>query len=108
MSFDDLTFLQGLTLILIGLLFFKEEIIPWIKEKLGFKSGKMATSEQMEELSDHYNHETTDLLTGINEGIAKVNENLIVMGETIKEVSRKQQEWEKYGVPARCLRENEK
>lgn len=43
-------------------------------------------------LSQHYNHETTDLLTDIRDGI--------------REIIQKQNEWERFGIPTRESKKN--
>ena len=85
----DFSFIESLILILIGLLFFRDEVMPFILKKLGIKKNgnAHATSEEMQELKHHYNHETTELLTEINEGI--------------KDLNRKHEEYEKYGIKTR-------
>lgn len=101
MEFD---FLQTLTLLLIGLLFGKDTVLPWIAQKFGIKLGNnvenakdevMADNRnamqpllsEMESLSAHYNHETTDLLKDIRDGIRQIN--------------AKHNEWDKYGINTR-------
>lgn len=75
----EFSFLEILILVLIGLLFFKETVLSWIGQKLGFKDkGKEAIAGEkntqqvllsnMEVLSQHYNHETTPLLENIVKG----------------------------------------
>jgi hypothetical protein len=92
---EDFTFLQSITLLLIGLLFFRDEIIPWIKEKMGLKAKeKTATSNQVDELAEYVNHRQTEILdkqTAILESIH----------EGVKDVKRKHDEWERYGIPVR-------
>lgn len=92
---EDLTFLQYLTILLLGLLFFREEIMPWIKGKLGFKGdGSNATKGQVNELAEYVNHRQTEIL----------DKQTAILGEVksgIEDVKRKHEEWDKYGVPIR-------
>lgn len=110
MEFD---FLQTLTLILIGLLFGKDTVLPWIAQKFGFKLNdqlKDARDEvmadnrnamqpllsEMEELKLHYNHETTDLLTEIRDELRR----------GFGEIRTKHSEWDRFGVPTRDCEKN--
>jgi hypothetical protein len=86
-----------LNLVLIAMLYFmgaNSGFFPkfWGKRKVDLP----ATQTQMDILSEHYNHETTAILTDIRDLLEKQTAN-------IDEVKRKQEEWEKYGVPARCI-----
>lgn len=59
-------FLQTLILLLVGLLFFKENILSWIGKKLGFNNGDKVP-DWAKQLQFHYNHETTELLKEIRD-----------------------------------------
>lgn len=93
--FDNLTYLEYLTLILIGLLFFREDIMPWVKGFFGFKTQKPASSDDFDNLADHVNHRQTEILE-------KQTEILQQIKEGIENVNRKHEEWEKYGINTRC------
>ncbi len=91
---ESANFLQVLTLLLIGLLFGKDTLLPWLGYKFfGTKqpgeSGDTRSlpriEHKMDELQFHYNHEMTELLKEIRDNTA--------------EMHRKLQEWEKYGSP---------
>lgn len=109
----EVTFLQGLTLLLVGLLFFREEIMPWIKGKLGISNEREhATRGQMDKLSNYYNHDTTELLQAINTNVVKVHQNVEKVHLTMREVERQLEglqvtnaEWEKFGIPTRNLKD---
>lgn len=97
---EDITFLQMITLILIGLLFFRDEIIPWIKIKLGMdpgKSNRAATQAQVSDLAEYVNHRQTEIM----EKQTAILESVQVGVESI---NRKQDEWERFGVPTRPLK----
>ena len=79
-------------LIIIGLflaLFFREVLETWVRKMLGIpKNGSAnATSKEISELRQHYNHETTKQLREINEGIQKLN--------------RTHEEYDKFGIKMR-------
>jgi len=74
-------FLQWLILLLIGLLFGKDTVLPWIAQKFGFKVNGNGSKEvmadvrnalqpllsRMEKLEFYANHETTEHLYRIEE-----------------------------------------
>lgn len=64
----QLEFLQSLALLLIGLLFFKENILSWIGKKFGFSNGKDKIPDWARELKTHYNDDITQLLREIRDG----------------------------------------
>lgn len=101
---SDLTFLQALTILLLGLLFFKEDIMPWIKNLLGVKSSapphQPATSNQVNELAEYVNHRQSEIL----ERQLKVLERI---DDRTKEILRKHEEYDKYGVKVRTLIKDE-
>jgi len=91
----EYTFLEYLIILLVGLLFFKEEIIPWIKGKLGFqKSEPNATSSQLENLAEYVNHRQTEILEAQTRILGEVKEG-------VSDIKRKHDEWERYGIPVR-------
>lgn len=104
---EELTFMQAITLILIGLLFFREEIMPYIKGKLGIKNDNSnATKGQVNELAEYVNHRQTEVLERQTSLLERQNSQLekqTVMMEDIRngvaDVKRKHEEWERYGVP---------
>lgn len=94
---EDITFLQSITLLMIGLLFFRDEIIPWIKQKMGLKATEpTATSHQVDELAEYVNHRQTEILD-------KQTAILDSIHEGVKDVKRKHDEWDRYGIPVRHL-----
>jgi hypothetical protein len=98
---DDLTFLQMLTLGLVGLLFFRDEIMPWIKHKLGIPDKTPATKESMEKLSQHVNHTQTDIL----DTQTKILEDVRAC---VKDIRAQHLEWEKFGIPTRDCKHTKK
>lgn len=83
---SDYSFLQYLVLILLGILFFKEELKRWFSDKLGLKSRSLDF--KMDTLSQHFNHETTHLLTDIlaeTKKSAEHAEKAVLMLEEFKE-----------------------
>lgn len=104
---ENLSFIEWLVVALIGLLVAKEVVVAlfgtWARKKLGLGtsvdsaslSAIAALGDQMNALSQHFNHETTSLLQGIKDGVEALN--------------RKHEEWEKYGIPTReCEKEKRK
>lgn len=92
---EDLSFTESLIIILLGLLFFKEELIPWIKQKLGFDSNKAnATKGQLNELVEYVNHRQTEILDRQTEILSENRDD-------IKTLIRKHEEWDRYGMKIR-------
>ncbi|MEK9208092.1 MAG: hypothetical protein AAB922_06400 [Patescibacteria group bacterium] len=59
-------FLQTLILLLLGLLFFKENLLSWINKKFGFGNGE-EKPHWAAELEHYFNHETTGILREIRD-----------------------------------------
>ena len=101
--FEDLTFLQALTVLLIGLLFFREDIIPWLKSWFGVKPEAVPTTPvtladllgQMTKLTEYFNHDTTQHNLEIKECLKSIDENM-------KTLVRKHDEYERFGIKSRC------
>jgi hypothetical protein len=92
---ENFAFLQYLVILLVGLLFFREEITPWIKSKLGISDKKNpATSEQMSNLTEYVNHRQTEILAEQTRILASIHDD-------VKVVIRKHEEWERFGIPTR-------
>jgi hypothetical protein len=86
-------FLQAVILLLLITSFWHEEIKHVVYSKLGVRNGNGKTSEKMmQELSQHFNHETTHLLSDILQETRESNRKLDT-------VINKQEEMMKYGVP---------
>ena len=117
-NIPDDNFMEYLILFLILLLFAKDIITPYLRgvfEKVtGIKTNdRPATSAQMEALVDYYNHDTTEILNTIKkntessavanknivEGVRKVETKIDDIQTTTNAVHRKQDEWERHGVP---------
>ncbi len=96
---EHFSFLEGLILFLIGLLFFKEQLVPAVMSKFGVNIKKLATSEQVDTLTEHFNHETTELLT-------EIRDDLRIMSEGVKTINRRQDEWERYVFPTLCKKKD--
>ncbi len=60
-----------------------------------------ATKAQMDRLSSHYNHDTTELLTSIDGGIKDVRKAVEKLEDVVSELKNNHQEWEKFGIPVR-------
>jgi len=107
---EQFSFLELLVFLLIGLLFFREDIMPWVKQKLGFNTDNHpATKEEFTELSNHVNHTQTEMLERQTKTLEKQTESLgeirdcvKVIADGIKDVHNKHQEWDKYGIKTRC------
>ncbi len=93
-------FLQSLILLLIGLLFFKENILSWIGKKLGFSNGDKIP-EWAKDLKYHFNHETTaqnNETLGLLREIRDSQRNMCIkIDKTINLLENQ----DKYGVKAR-------
>jgi len=94
---------------MLGLLFFRDEIIPWIKVKFGMdpnKGSANATRGQVSELTEYVNHRQTEVLERQTSLLEKQNTQLeaqtVIIGNIKSgsdDVKRKHEEWERYGVP---------
>lgn len=101
-------FLETLILILLGLLFAKEQLIDWFYKYFGSGDGeskkkkKGGLTEQEPQwahnLAHYFNHETTDALKDIASGLNDLSDNQ-------KEMINNQKEMMKYGVP--CRKDNQ-
>lgn len=117
---ENFSFLEYLIILLIGLLFFKEEIMPWIKKTLGITTTNISdTIKELRELVEqtknnsihlveNYNHNTTkdlqtiasnqkEMITGIN----KISSHQDLIRNDVAVIKSKQEEWEKYGIKTR-------
>lgn len=108
MDFNPDHFLYYLIIGLLVLLFLKEELMPYIKSFFGKITGtkatdddKPATRAQMDKLSRYYNHDTTEILRSIDDGIGKVHSNLEKVEDALRELKTQHSEWEKYGIKIR-------
>ena len=100
---DPTKFLQVLTVVLIGLLFFREDIIPFVKSWLGISNkGEHSTRAQMEVLTQYYNHDTSRILNDLSAKTDRMQHTLEDTNENVKNIARKQEEWERHGVPTKC------
>lgn len=101
--FETFSFLEYLILLLIVLLFAKEDLMPWIKSKLGIKTdNNPATKGEFSKLSDHVNHRQTEILEAQTRILEKVELTVGSIVSGLKDIHIKHAEWEKYGVPTRC------
>lgn len=98
-------FPEILILILLGILFFKEEMKVWIPRLLGFgRSEPIGLAEiggKMDTLSGYYNHETTGLLSGILEELKWVRRDQASQSKQLEHIITRVEEVIKYGVPER-------
>ena len=83
----EYNFLQILILILIGLMFFKENLLKWVGRYFGFKNGNTVET-KVDKLTTHYNHEITQILNNIlseQRGIGrKMDTSITKLDEIIK------------------------
>lgn len=89
---ESLSYLESLILLLIGLLFFRDEMMGWIKQKLGFKSNKGATEQQVGELAEYVNHRQTEIMAEQTRILASIDNKA-------DKIIAKHDEWERHGVP---------
>jgi peptidoglycan hydrolase CwlO-like protein len=62
-------FMEILIMVLVGLLFFKEQLFVLVRKKFGL-SGQDTNNDlstKMDTLAQHFNHETTDILSDIRD-----------------------------------------
>lgn len=60
-----------------------------------------ATKEQMDRLSNYYNHDTTEILKSIDAGVQKVHASIESLEDMVKELKHHNQEMKEYGVKLR-------
>lgn len=111
---QSLDFSQVLILILVGSLFFREEIRAALKKYFGLNfNGNGAVSgsqpelknmdQKMTQLQAHYNEETTHLLTELLHESRRHSAKLDMVIDHSRTIITKQDEMMKYGVPERKL-----
>lgn len=96
--------LTVLNLVLIAMLYFmgaQHGMFPKFWKTSSEVNDLPATRSQMERLSNYYNHDTTEILLSINQGIEKVHKAVENLDDRIKELHMTHEEWEKYGIPTR-------
>lgn len=102
---QTLDFSQVLILILIGSLFFKDEIRILMTKYFKLPANGSGTAEKlqttMNQLQHHYNDETTHILTDILEESRRHTQKLDVVIDNSKSILNRQDEMIKYGVPER-------
>lgn len=103
-----LDFTQVLILILVAALFFKDELRLVLRKYFGgdipFDQRtpvEKKTEVMMGQLVQHYNHETTGILTEILQELKYVRKDQNVQGEKLNAIIGKVEEMIKYGVPER-------
>ena len=85
---ENWNFQEILIIIMIALLFGKDNLLPWILQKLGYKNGNGKDLKgMMQDLQTHFNDETTTLLKGIKDGVDKLG--------------RAHEEYDKFGIKVR-------
>lgn len=108
----SLDFSQVLILLLVGSLFFKDEIRAALKKYFGLNFGRSNDDTitqpelknmdaKMTQLQTHYNDETTHLLTDILGVLRSVREEQTEQSKSINSIISKVEEIIKYGVPER-------
>jgi hypothetical protein len=109
MHFD---FTQILTLILIGLLFGKDTILPWVMQKFGFKTDNTFANVsadnrnalqplylKMDELTQYANHETTEHTEILREIRDNLRDNTGFLRDNFALIHSKHSEWDRRGIP---------
>lgn len=91
---NHFTFLELLVVVLFVLLFFKEQLMPFLFGLFGKKSSNPASQESFDNLAEHVNHRQTEIMERQTELLEHIK-------EAIQNVNRKHEEWEKYGIPTR-------
>lgn len=96
--FATLTFWQFLILLLVGLLFVRDVVVQWVRQKLGLGGGQEAQESdvgcRMDRLVEYVNHNQTEILNKILEAQRehnKLDEKVIALLENM----------DKYGVNCR-------
>lgn len=108
---SPLDFARALIVLLVGLLFFKENILALLNKKFGL--GEKEEEEQEEKvpkwaakLQQHYNDETTELLKDILQVTRAHNDLETSVREEIREgfrvMSAKFAEYDRYGIKSHC------
>lgn len=100
MNFPPLNFTEILILLLICLLFAKEQLISWFNRMFGSKAEPTGNGivSKIDKLAQHYNHETTHLLTEILQELKFVRRDQSDQGRKLEMIISKVEEIIKYGV----------
>lgn len=99
-----------LNLVLLAMLYFlgaQHGFFPkWWGDKVEkTNQSEPGTKEQMEYLINYYNHDTTAILKSMDAKLGDIKPTLESVELLLKELHVKQNEWEKYGVPARIKKD---
>lgn len=89
--FDNFSFLELLVFILIGLLFFKEQIMSWLGARFSGKNGEDAHEEEVtplwaDRLIQYANHDTTKMHEKTHEKLDKFADIMKELTWVIKEM----------------------
>lgn len=93
-----------LNLVLIVMIYFmgaNTGIFPKFWGKEPQDANKPATRAQMDKLSSYYNHDTTEILKSIDNGVKSLNTAIEKVDDQIQTLHNTHAEWEKYGIPVR-------
>lgn len=93
-------FLQSLTILLIGLLFFKENVLVWISKKLGFTESD-DTPLWAQKLTHHFNHETSEYHREHSESMRDLKKQHDNMQKGIDHAVVLLENQDKYGIKTR-------
>lgn len=102
--FESLNFPEILILVLIGLLFFKENMLAWLGKKMGFTSSSEIphwAHELLDEqatLKQYFNHDTTAQHDKTHEILTSIDKKLDEHNKVEQANSGKLDEIIKYGV----------
>ena len=86
--FEGLSFLEWLVLFMIGLLFFKEQLLSWAGSKLGFSGEEEdeVTPEWAKRLIQYANHDTTKMHEKTHDKLEKIEDTMKEVSWTLKDI----------------------
>lgn len=95
----EFSFLESLIIGLIGLLFFKEEMMGWVRKKFGMTEPSVPP--WASELKQYFNHDTTGHHTETHEKLDKLNERMESHKDVLTDIRNSLANLEKYGIKCR-------
>ena len=98
--FESLNFPELLILLLVGLLFFKENLLVWLGDKFGVKKKDMVPP-WAQELQQYFNHDTTSHHEKTHSILKEISDKMDRHNDMEKENHAKLEEILKYGVKCR-------
>lgn len=96
----EFSFVEILILLLIGLLFGKDTLLPWVAERLGIevKNGQPDWAQRLEK---HHNHETSEQNTNVLNALGRIETGQEQMCKKLDKVTEKLDDIRVYGVRVR-------